>query len=99
MKIATLQFNPQIGQIAANFSRAESLLMREEREGMLRDLDLLVLPELAFTGLFGPPSLFPLLSCPSLDDLSTRVGVRDYYASHVMRVRVINAPSHVRTVH
>jgi predicted amidohydrolase len=52
MKIATLQFNPQIGQVAANFSRAESLLMREEREGELRDLDLLVLPELAFTGLF-----------------------------------------------
>jgi predicted amidohydrolase len=50
MKIATLQFNPQVGQIAANFSRAESLLMREEREGVLQNLDLLVLPELAFTG-------------------------------------------------
>lgn len=50
MRVATLQFNPQVGQIAANFSRAESLLMREEREGILRDLDLLVLPELAFTG-------------------------------------------------
>lgn len=50
MRVATLQFNPQVGQIAANFSRAESLLMREEREGVLRDLDLLVLPELAFTG-------------------------------------------------
>jgi predicted amidohydrolase len=50
MRVATLQFNPQVGQIAANFSRAESLLMREEREGVLRDLELLVLPELAFTG-------------------------------------------------
>ena len=50
MRVATLQFNPQVGQIAANFSRAESLLMRDEREGVLRDLDLLVLPELAFTG-------------------------------------------------
>ncbi|ETN40633.1 uncharacterized protein HMPREF1541_04912 [Cyphellophora europaea CBS 101466] len=56
MRIATLQFNPQVGQIAANFSRAESLLMREEREGVLRDLDLLVLPELAFTG-YNHPSL------------------------------------------
>jgi predicted amidohydrolase len=68
MKIATLQFNPQVGQVAANFSRAESLLMREEREGMLRDLDLLVLPELAFTGLFvsnccclSPPNLYHML--------------------------------------
>jgi predicted amidohydrolase len=50
MRIATLQFDSRVGQVAANFSRAESLLMREEREGMLHDLDLLVLPELAFTG-------------------------------------------------
>lgn len=50
MKIATLQFAPKLGQIAANFSRAESLLMREEREGLLAGVDLLVLPELAFTG-------------------------------------------------
>ena len=57
MRIATLQFNPQVGQIAANFSRAESLLMREEREGVLRDLDLLVLPELAFTGKRPPHAL------------------------------------------
>ena len=56
MRIATLQFNPQVGQVAANFSRAESLLMREERESVLRDLDLLVLPELAFTG-YNHPSL------------------------------------------
>ena len=64
MKIATLQFNPQLGKVAANFSRAESLLMREEREGALRELDLLVLPELAFTGMshsrcagLGPPAV------------------------------------------
>ncbi|RMZ86038.1 hypothetical protein DV737_g306, partial [Chaetothyriales sp. CBS 132003] len=56
MRIATLQFNPQVGQVAANFSRAESLLMRDEREGLLRDLDLLVLPELAFAG-YNHPSL------------------------------------------
>ncbi|KAK5065267.1 hypothetical protein LTR84_001105 [Exophiala bonariae] len=49
MKIATLQFAPKLGEIAANFSRAESLLMREEREGLLTGIDLLVLPELAFT--------------------------------------------------
>ncbi|RMZ83762.1 hypothetical protein DV738_g1041, partial [Chaetothyriales sp. CBS 135597] len=56
MRIATLQFNPQVGQVAANFSRAESLLMRDERAGLLRDLDLLVLPELAFAG-YNHPSL------------------------------------------
>jgi len=50
MKLAVLQFSPRVGEIAANFSRAESLLMREEREGLLQGLDLLVLPELAFTG-------------------------------------------------
>ena len=50
MKIATLQFFPRLGEVAANFSRAESLLMREEREGLLQDIDLLILPELAFTG-------------------------------------------------
>ena len=50
MKIATLQFAPRLGEVAANFSRAESLLMRQEREGELKGIDLLVLPELAFTG-------------------------------------------------
>ncbi|KAJ9634802.1 uncharacterized protein PV06_05735 [Exophiala oligosperma] len=56
MKVATLQFFPRLGEVAANFSRAESLLMREEREGLLQDIDLLVLPELAFTG-YNHPSL------------------------------------------
>ena len=50
MKIATLQFAPRLGEVAANFSRAESLLMRQERGGELEGMDLLVLPELAFTG-------------------------------------------------
>jgi predicted amidohydrolase len=50
MKIAILQFSPRLGEIAQNFSRAESLLMRQEREGELEGVDLLVLPELAFTG-------------------------------------------------
>lgn len=50
MRIATLQFSPRVGEVAANFSRAESLLMRQEREDELKDIDLLVLPELAFTG-------------------------------------------------
>ncbi|EXJ83735.1 hypothetical protein A1O1_07361 [Capronia coronata CBS 617.96] len=56
MRIATLQFSPRLGEVAANFSRAESLLMREEREGQLENIDLLVLPELAFAG-YNHPSL------------------------------------------
>jgi len=56
MKISTLQFFPRLGEVAANFSGAESLLMREEREGLLQDIDLLILPELAFTG-YNHPSL------------------------------------------
>ncbi|KIW70867.1 hypothetical protein PV04_03102 [Phialophora macrospora] len=56
MKIATLQFFPRLGEVAANFSRAESLLMRQEREGELEGIDLLVLPELAFSG-YNHPSL------------------------------------------
>ena len=56
MKIATLQFSPRVGDIARNFSLAESLLMREEKENLLLGLDLLVLPELAFAG-YNHPSL------------------------------------------
>jgi protein N-terminal amidase len=56
MKIATLQFSPRVGDIARNFSLAESLLMREEKENLLLNLDLLVLPELAFAG-YNHPSL------------------------------------------
>lgn len=56
MKIATLQFSPRVGDIARNFSMAESLLMREEKEDVLIGLDLLVLPELAFSG-YNHPSL------------------------------------------
>lgn len=54
MRIATLQFSPRLGDVAANFSRAESLLMREEREGLLENIDLLILPELAFAGKLSP---------------------------------------------
>lgn len=77
MRIATIQFDPRIGAIAANFSRAESLLMREEREGLLSNTDLLVLPELAFTG-YNHPSLSaiaPYLE-PTADGPSTRWAVR-----------------------
>ena len=46
MRIACLQFNPKLGQVEDNISRAEALLAEVDTT----NLDLLVLPELAFTG-------------------------------------------------
>lgn len=83
MRIAILQYNPLLpssttsNSIAANFSRAESLLMREERAGKLDNIDLLVLGELAFTG-YNHPSLeaiAPYLE-PTADGPSTRWAIR-----------------------
>ncbi|KAJ5043046.1 uncharacterized protein L3040_004434 [Drepanopeziza brunnea f. sp. 'multigermtubi'] len=46
MRIACLQFAPQVGDIDNNLNRADSVLNRANPQ----NLDLLVLPELAFTG-------------------------------------------------
>ncbi|KAK7993494.1 hypothetical protein PG989_006875 [Apiospora arundinis] len=46
MRIACLQFAPQVGDIDNNLNRADAVLSKANPE----DLDLLVLPELAFTG-------------------------------------------------
>ncbi|TVY84301.1 Protein N-terminal amidase [Lachnellula suecica] len=46
MKIACLQFAPQVGDVDNNLNRADSVLSRANPQ----DLDLLVLPELAFSG-------------------------------------------------
>ncbi|CAL3965843.1 unnamed protein product [Diplocarpon coronariae] len=46
MRIACLQFAPQVGDVNNNLNRADSLLSRADPQ----DLDLLVLPELAFIG-------------------------------------------------
>lgn len=46
MRIACLQFAPQVGDVDNNLNRADAVLSRANPE----DLDLLVLPELAFTG-------------------------------------------------
>ncbi|KAL9042974.1 MAG: hypothetical protein Q9180_000205 [Flavoplaca navasiana] len=54
MKIATLQFSPQVGLVNENIARADSLLSSSSTS--LHDIDLLVLPELAFTG-YNFPSL------------------------------------------
>ena len=47
MRIGCLQFNPVLGDVAGNMERADALLLESsERE----TLDLLVLPEMAFSG-------------------------------------------------
>ena len=86
MRIAILQYSPLLPSgstdrnnvsIAANFSRAESLLMREERSGNLDNIDLIVLPELAFTGYNHPSiaAIAPYLE-PTADGPSTRWAIR-----------------------
>ena len=55
MKIVCLQFAPQVGDVDNNLNRADSILSRVDP----KDLDLLVLPELAFTGNF-PVFLNPI---------------------------------------
>jgi predicted amidohydrolase len=49
MRIAALQFCPFLGEVAASIDHAERLLYQDESR--LQNLDLLVLPELAFTGM------------------------------------------------
>ena len=47
MKIACLQFAPELGKVQENIRRANELLARTH---IPSNLDWLVLPELAFTG-------------------------------------------------
>lgn len=49
MRIGCLQFAPEVGDIDNNLNRADSVLNRADRDE-LESLDLLVLPEMAFTG-------------------------------------------------
>lgn len=49
MKIALLQFDPDVGTVQANIKRADDLLQRAK---IPVDLDWLILPEMAFSGTF-----------------------------------------------
>lgn len=79
MRIGCLQFAPQVGDVNNNLNRADSVLNRADPE----DLDLLVLPELAFTGTWLVPTApFPFLfflfvrtglSCPGMGGCKTRL--------------------------
>ncbi|KAL8861406.1 MAG: hypothetical protein Q9178_002279 [Gyalolechia marmorata] len=71
MKIATLQFSPKLGQVNENIAHADAILSSSSTS--LHDIDLLVLPELAFTGYNHPSleSITPYLE-PTAAGLSTR---------------------------
>ena len=60
MRIACLQFNPELGRLPENIARANALL----QVASPRNIDLLVLPELAFTGTAS--STRPCSSCPPI---------------------------------
>lgn len=49
MRIGCLQFAPQVGDVDANLSRADAVLARADPDD-LDSLDLLVVPEMAFSG-------------------------------------------------
>lgn len=48
MRVATLQFDPTLGDVESNIEKADMLLFHHKDR--LENLDLLVLPELAFAG-------------------------------------------------
>lgn len=48
MRIACLQFAPQVADVENNLTKADAILNEADSDDL--DLDLLVLPELAFTG-------------------------------------------------
>lgn len=52
MRIACLQFAPQVGDVSSNLNRADAVLSKAD-PAELDNLDLLVLPEMAFSGMPG----------------------------------------------
>ena len=55
MRIALLQFNPELGKRTQNIARTNALLQAASPQ----EVDLLVLPELAFTGTISSPHPHP----------------------------------------
>ena len=50
MKIAVLQFSPILGTVHENIAKADALLKEARAEGRLDGVQLLIGPEMAFTG-------------------------------------------------
>ncbi|KAK8171627.1 carbon-nitrogen hydrolase [Phyllosticta citrichinensis] len=71
MRIACLQFNPQVGDFRGNVAKANALIHDAEVRGETRNLSWLLLPEMALTGYNFPglaaitPFLEPTASGPS----------------------------------
>ena len=65
MRIACLQFSPQLGKVEENIARANGLL--SQASNSIPPIDILVLPELAFSGTYIPPLFFhnPIPHIPS----------------------------------
>ncbi|KAI4192135.1 MAG: hypothetical protein LQ348_003261 [Seirophora lacunosa] len=75
MRIASLQFSPELGRVEENVARADALLASVPAAS-LANLDLLVLPELAFTGYNHTlPSILPHLE-PTSAGPSTQWAIR-----------------------
>jgi protein N-terminal amidase len=51
MKVALLQFAPEVGKVKENIQRADEMLQETK---LPVDLDWLVLPEMAFSGMYWP---------------------------------------------
>ena len=83
MRIACLQFAPQLGDVNNNLSRADEILSNAAQDELER-LDLLVLPELAFTGKSRPGDIE---LCPSRDEnisgTDPRVGYNFQSLQHI----------------
>lgn len=95
MRIATLQFAPLVGEVQANIKKADTLLEEAERDGKLDGIELLVLPELAFSG-YNYPSLSairPYLE-PTTSGISTQWATRK--AKHLSCIVAVGYPE--RTV-
>jgi predicted amidohydrolase len=65
MRIACLQFAPQVGDVSNNMARAEAVLSKANPDD-LADLDLMVLPEMAFSGMAPGGWLSPRTNPPRI---------------------------------
>lgn len=75
------QFNPQVGDVESNVRRAEAVLA----EGSPKDIDLLILPEMAFSGKYYCGTC---LSRPSKTGCSPAAGMPSGVKRHANSPRV-----------
>ncbi|KAH9872631.1 hypothetical protein J1614_005024 [Plenodomus biglobosus] len=83
MKVACLQFAPEVGQVQSNIHRADTLLQSTQ---IPADLDWLILPELAFSGynFHSLEEIQPFLE-PTTSGVSTQwaIQIAKHYGCHV----------------